>query len=206
VRPGTWGAWADVSSFHRGLNGIMIDVEGLPEGVELDARDFDFKVGTGGDPADWPAAPAPSSITTRRGGGSDGSDRVTLIWPDDAIKNAILQVTVVPSERTGLAADVFAFGNLVGNVGGSVARARVDAIDVFATTRAATRAAASVNSYFDHDRNGRVDLRDVLITRRNGGRRLSMSPLPPPPEPPAAPLAAPEKEQHSPATALLRGE
>ena len=181
--PSMRGGWADVSSYDKGINGVMIDVRGLAADVELDAGDFNFQVGSGGDPSGWGAGPAPSSITTRRGAGLDGSDRVTLVWPDNAIKNAILRVTVVPSDRTGLAADVFAFGNLVGSVAARMSRASVGVPDVLLTSRAASRGRADVDSLFDHDRNGRVDLRDALLARRNGGHSVYLRALPGLPDP-----------------------
>jgi 8-oxo-dGTP pyrophosphatase MutT (NUDIX family) len=47
--------------------------------------------------------------------GVGGSDRVTLVRADGAITNQWLEVTVKPTQRTGLTtADVFYFGNLIG--------------------------------------------------------------------------------------------
>jgi hypothetical protein len=37
-------------------------------------------------PADWADAPVPGSITVREGDGVDGSDRITIIWTDNAIQ------------------------------------------------------------------------------------------------------------------------
>ena len=47
----------------------------------------------------------PSSVSLRAGAGIDGSTRITLIWPDGAIKNTWLQVTVKSNTHTGLTAD-----------------------------------------------------------------------------------------------------
>ena len=61
---------------------------------------------------------APTRITVRPGAGQDGADRITLIWADNAIRNSWLQVTVLATDATGLAAnDVFYFGNAVGESG-----------------------------------------------------------------------------------------
>jgi hypothetical protein len=92
-------------------------------------------------------------------------------------------VTVIPSERTGLAADVFAVGNLVGSVGARMSRALVGLPDLLLTSRAAARGRADVGSLYDHDRNGRVDLRDALLVRRNGGRSVYLRALPGLPDP-----------------------
>ena len=90
-----------------------------------------FKVGNDGDPADWALLTTdPISITVRPGAGMNGSDRVTIIWADNLIQNEWLQVTVKP-DNTGLAAaDVFYFGNLMGESGDN---ATVDISDEDAT-------------------------------------------------------------------------
>ena len=50
--------------------------------------------------------------------GTGGSDRVTIIWDDNAIEKQWLQVTVKATDNTGLVADdVFYFGNAVGEAG-----------------------------------------------------------------------------------------
>jgi hypothetical protein len=56
--------FANVSSYGRGINGIMVDVRGLPAATtSLDASDFVFETSNGAGPAEWSAAPGPSSIT-----------------------------------------------------------------------------------------------------------------------------------------------
>src|SRR5205823_6374225 len=106
-------------SYSRGINGIMVDIAGLPTGAArgVNASDFVFKFGTGGDPATWVAAPAPLSVSQTQGAGTGGSYRVTIVWPDGAIKNTWLQVAVKANTVTGLASpDVFYFGNLAGEI------------------------------------------------------------------------------------------
>jgi ELWxxDGT repeat protein len=126
LRAGGATSFANVSSYTRGINGLMIDVAGLPAGGELSADDFAFRAGRSADTAAWADAPAPTSIAVRRGAGAGGGDRVTLTWPDGAIRNAWLQVTLKATANTGLPGDdVFYFGSLVGDAGGSGAP-RVD--------------------------------------------------------------------------------
>jgi hypothetical protein len=100
----------------------MIDVDDLPDSADqgLSAADFTFRTGAGGDPAGWAGAPNPSTIALRRGAGTNGADRVTLIWSDaTAVRNAWLQVTMNPGPNTGLpSSDAFYFGNLVGDATG----------------------------------------------------------------------------------------
>jgi len=54
----------------QGLNGIVLDIQNLPEASNLSAEDFEFQVSPQGafdeganPPAEWQAAPAPSSIS-----------------------------------------------------------------------------------------------------------------------------------------------
>jgi hypothetical protein len=117
--PGQPAGFGNSTAYGRGINGIMVDVLGLPEGVTPAAADFEFSVGSGGDPASWALAPDPSAVSVRRGEGANGADRLTLTWPDGAILNQWLRVTVRATANTGLAAaDVFYFGNLAGDVNG----------------------------------------------------------------------------------------
>ena len=96
----------------------------------MTAADFEFLVGNSSDLANWTAAPEPLSINVFPGWASDGSDRVTIIWPDGAIANQWLQVTVLANEHTGLAEpDVFYFGNAIGESGNATGNAIVNATD-----------------------------------------------------------------------------
>jgi ELWxxDGT repeat protein len=169
--------WGTFSTYSRGLNGLMVDLAGMPAGAGLSAADFDFGMGNSPDGALWTAAPAPSGIAVRRGAGPGGADRVTLVWPDGAIKNTWLRVTVKPTARTGLGGpDVFFFGSYPGEVGPIVSNPRrpppppnrqpsVDGRDVLATLRAISSAAAPVTSAFDFNRDGKVTAADVWVVR-----------------------------------------
>ncbi len=64
----------------------------------------------------------------------NGSDRVTIIWADDAIRNTWLQVVVLPTASTGLTApQLFYFGNAIGDSGDNTTKAWVNASDVTMT-------------------------------------------------------------------------
>jgi hypothetical protein len=182
--PGETPSFANVTSYGRGLTGVMVDVSHLPVGVVLTPDEYLARP-AGSPGGQFAPAPAPYAVAVRRGAGEGGSDRVTLYWADDpadpvgaAVRNGWLQVTVLANAVTGLAApDVFYFGNLVGSTGvpdpGTAGGFRVNYID-FARTRAASAAGqpAPVTSRFDHDRDGDVDADDQALVRLNFAARL----------------------------------
>ena len=159
---------ANYTSYSRGINGIMIDIAGLA-GTPT-AADFEFKVGNSNDPDTWATAPAPASITVRFGEGTDGGDRVTLIWDDNAIQKSWLQVTVKATANTGLAEDdVFYFGNAIGETGNSEAEALVNANDVVGTrdNPHGPFNRAMIDDAYDFNRDRLVNATDVILARDN---------------------------------------
>jgi hypothetical protein len=172
---GAKATFANYSSFSRGITGIMVDVWGLA-GTPT-AQDFSFLVGNSSTPGSWTAAAAPTGITVRAGAGVNGSDRVTLIWASGAVRNVWLQVGVKATAQTGLAsADVFYFGNLSGETGGSAtSTAKVDSTDL-ARIRL-NLGNVGITSVHDVNRDGRVNSTDLSAARLNitpigGGLRL----------------------------------
>jgi hypothetical protein len=196
--PGAQTSFANLSSYTRGINGVMIDVAELP--ADPTPADFSFKVPSPLNPSAWVDAPAPTGFSVRPL--ADPADpslrRVTFTWPDGAVRNTWLQVAVLANAATRRAApDVFYFGSLVGETGD---RAAVSGRDVVAVRNALPARGVPVTNRHDIDRNGRVDALDVLAVRRNVGKAL-----PPPVFPAAAPPAAPTHEETSPpATQLLK--
>jgi hypothetical protein len=118
--PGGTADFANYTSYSKGINGIMIDIANLPNnGTGIAANDFSFKVGNNNAPSSWANAATPASVSVRLGAGTNGSDRVTILWADRAIEKQWLQVTVLANADTGLVAnDVFYFGNAIAEVQG----------------------------------------------------------------------------------------
>ncbi len=163
--PGRPASFANYTSYSRGINGLMIDVAG-PTSIFV-ASDFIFRAGNDNNPTGWSQAPSPSSISILPGAGLSGSTRVEITWPDNAIQNEWLQVTVLADSDTGLASpDIFYFGNAIGETGNDPTSARVDAIDEIATRADATSDGAITNPY-DFNRDGVVDSQDEAIARNN---------------------------------------
>jgi hypothetical protein len=187
-----------ITGYDKGINALFVDVSNLPPvgegGVEvLSPADFRFRVGTGGDPSAWRAAPAPTGFAVHRGAGMHESDRVVFTWPDRAITNTWMQVTTLATGRTGLAApEVFSFGNLVGDTG---TFRRADELDFTRTVRVDGADSAAVRANFardtgppeqqyanryDHNRDRAVNVLDLMITQRNLARSLRPVTAPPP--------------------------
>ncbi|HYW78062.1 MAG TPA: beta-propeller fold lactonase family protein, partial [Thermoguttaceae bacterium] len=131
LRPGETATTANYTNYDKGINCIVVDIAELPNPTALNATDdFVLKVGNSNDPSNWPSAPVPLSTTVREGAGIDGTDRITIIWPDNAIQSQWLQVTVQATENTGLLEpDVFYFGNAPGEAGDQAVNAIVNATD-----------------------------------------------------------------------------
>jgi hypothetical protein len=158
----------NLTGYSRGINGVMIDVlGGLPATALAGiAQSIGLKAGAGGDPATWADAPRPSQIAVRPGAGVGGSDRITLVWPDGAIRKTWLRVSVPAVPEYGLAReDVFYFGNLVGETGDAASALRVAALDMAAVRRSISPAPVPVTSAADINRDGRVNALDLAAVR-----------------------------------------
>ncbi|MBX3733469.1 MAG: PQQ-dependent sugar dehydrogenase [Verrucomicrobiae bacterium] len=180
-RPSTLG---NISSYPRGINGLMLDIWRLPA-LPL-ASDIRVRVGNDDRPAGWAAGPAPSSITLRRAAGVAGSDRVTLLWPDGSISDRWVEVSLLPSPRTGIqSADTFYIGSSPGDTLDDFASPGVtsnDLIRVRMNPRSALNP-APITSPFDINRDRRVDSLDqaairMFETRGPTLRLIDLSPVP----------------------------
>ncbi|MBN2477233.1 MAG: lamin tail domain-containing protein [Pirellulales bacterium] len=168
--PGQTATLANYTSYFRGINGLMIDIAGLPGGAVLGTDDFLFRVGNSSDPSTWEAAAVPTIITVRPGDGVDGSDRVTIVWADYAIAKQWLQATVLVTDEIGLAdPDVFYFGNAVGEAGNSTADARINATDMLLARNNPRNFLnpAPLDFPYDFNRDARVNATDMLLARNN---------------------------------------
>jgi len=176
--PGQTATFVNYTSYTKGINGIMVDINGLP--ATPVAADFVFRVGNDNDPGAWAAAPAPQSITVRADAGTGDSERVTIIWADDdwmtptvepgAIAKQWLQVTVLATANTGLPEnDVFYFGNAIGESGNSIVDAAVNATDEIGARNHPHwfLDPAPIKDAYDYNRDKRVDATDQIIARNN---------------------------------------
>ena len=186
--PGVLAAFNNVSSYSRGINGIMVDITGSHSNITAD--DLFFEVGIPENepgvpnnpaPTSWITAPAPATVSVRADAGTGGADRVEIIWADEDIQNEWLRVTVLSTIDTGLASpDVFYFGNRVGDSGdgNQPSRAVTNAIDENGVLSHNTVLPAwePITNIYDFDRSGRVNAFDQNEARQNGGSLYYMTP------------------------------
>lgn len=200
--PGQIATFDNVSSFTKGINGVMIDIEGAHGSIS--AADFIFKVGNNNSPGTWASAPAPSTVSVLSGAGVNGSDRIEILWANNTIHGTWLEVITLSNPNTGLPstdllpegqADVFFFGSVRADsgLGDTTTQANVNATDELAARNNPASLAfhIPITNLFDYNRDGQVNTTDALASRNyptntgNVVRFLSIS------SPPAAPQAAP---------------
>ena len=195
--PGSGVATFDnITSYSRGINGIMVDLANPPGEITVD--DFAFKmstqVGANNTPSTWQAAPAPLAVSVRPGEGTSGTDRVVIIWADGAIANRWLEVTVKGNDVVGgfntdtglLESDVFYFGNRIGDTGSGTPNLAITSATDEIAARNNPGFGAAITNLFDFDRNGLVSAVDQIASRNNVGLLTKINIT----DPPASPLAA----------------
>jgi len=147
--PGQTANFTNYTSYEKGINGLMIDI----------------------------AAPASMPIAVRQGAGVNGSDRITIIWPDNAIEKRWLQVTIKVTDNTGLLEDdIFYFGNAPGEAGDSTINTVVNATDeiVARNFQHSAAAPALIDDPYDYNRDGLVNGTDQIIARGSQTNPLTM--------------------------------
>jgi hypothetical protein len=165
----------------RGINGLVFDFEGLP-GNSLAASDFEFKMSPLGafveqdhPPAGWQSAPDPSSILVIPG----SLDRVVIEWPENAIANRWLQITLQSNSNTGLAEpETFYVGHLLGETTGPNGGVYTVAFADITPIRSAVGQSVNSDSIHDIDKNGTVSFADISAMRANVGTQLTNITIP----------------------------
>lgn len=171
---GGTASFANLTSYHRGINGLMVDL--APGSAALTAADFAFRMGDGTDPSAWPVLGAAftPAVSTRAGAGVNGTSRVTLSFPDGAVRNTWLAVTVLANANTGLTEPLtFYAGNLVGEVGDPSTPNRVGGWDMYEFKRRPPAAPVPITNRFDVNRDGAYTVADRLIAHTNQQRSLA---------------------------------
>jgi len=205
--PGETADFQNYTSYSKGINGLMIDVDGLPPGYVPTTGELQFMVGNDSDPSGpgWSPVPLPWSVEVYAGEGDGGSDRISLIWGDGEIRNEWLQVT---AQLAGMdQPDVFYWGNAPAEAGDSMGGlpttsttdARVTTADLL-LARNNPRAflnPAGIDFPYDFDHDQRVNTIDVLLARNNQTSFFNDLKLISPSSAPAGDMAAAPAEETS---------
>ena len=177
--PGETATFVNYTSYSKGINGLIIDIARLPDPLELTLDDFEFRVGRNNDSSTWSVAPTPS-LSARPGEGVDGSDRITLVWPDNVIQQQWLEVRLKSGARTLLPEDdLFYFGNAIGETGNDPGGTLVTSIDVIAARdhQRGPFDLASADDVYDFNRDRLVSSIDVIVARDHQVGPLKALPL-----------------------------
>jgi subtilisin-like proprotein convertase family protein/Zn-dependent metalloprotease len=182
--PGQTATFDNYTSYSLGINGIALEVNDLNTVPTLaNVGDFfEFRVGNDNTPSGWATAPAPIDVVYQSDVNGAGTDRVFLVWADNAIENEWLQVNMLANSTTGLAAQsTFYYGNQIGETGNETNSTRVNLVDVGLTrTNQTGFTGAAIDNVYDFDRDGRVNLVDVAIARSNQTGFTSLALISPP--------------------------
>jgi len=171
--PAQTATFNNYTSFSKGINGIFVDFADLADPQNLGLADFEFRVGSGNDSPGWVAAPQPVNdiaADVRLGEGTAGSDRVTLIWNDNAIANQWLEVRVKATANTGFSFDdLFYVGNVIGETGNSPIDTAVTTTDLQSTADNPHGPfdRATITDFYDFNRDQLVGATDVVLARNN---------------------------------------
>ena len=174
--PGQQVTFANYTSYSNGINGVMVDLSAIPDPNGIGTDDLVFRVGNSQDLTAWVAAPAPLSIEVEVGGGDGGSDRIKIIWANNAIEKQWLEVTVLSNADTGLIEDdVFYFGNAIGDTGNDPDGTAVNISDENGARQNPRNFLdpAPIDDPYDFNRDGFVNISDENIARQNGTNFLT---------------------------------
>lgn len=175
--------FANLINSAQGINGLVIDIENPGNPESISESDFVFQVSPIGtfsqvlNPAEsWALAPQPASINVIQGSPS----RVIVQWPDNAIMNRWLRITVLSTSNTDLPAqEVFYIGHLLGETNGQVsAGALFVTFDDIMAIRQGIGNVVDAGSIIDIDKNGFVQFGDISSMRGNIGMGLTSITVP----------------------------
>ena len=201
---GTTAVFNNITSYSRGINGIMVDLSAGGNHAAISASDFIFKVGNNNAPSSWVAAPAPAGVSVVPGGGVGGSDRVIITWAAGAIRNQWLEVQVKANANTGLAAaDVHFWGNRIGDSGTSTLATTFNTNATDSAQAIATVGVVKpITDLRDFNRDKAVNATDSAIVFANVGmlNRLSVATVGP-----FAPVADPTSARDNGRSAVATG-
>ena len=174
--PGDTASFANYSNYSRGINGLIVDIA---NSSNVSASDFQFAAWNGIANSGFVNTWSTPTVTKLAGSGLNGSDRFKIEFPDSAIRDTWLRVTVLANANTQLLSnDVFYFGNAIGDVGqgnsGTPISVRADETDSQFMRRNQSPGAnsASITNVYDLNKDGRVNAIDLALLRQNQAKLL----------------------------------
>ncbi len=198
LNPGQIATTANYISYNKGINGLMIDVTPGPGCIPLPAgplaaSNFEFRIANSQNLGSYVLAAAPVSIDVTPGGGTGGSDRIKVIWANNAVPNTRWVRVRVKSNASGgniaLAADnIFYYGVAIGeSLTPSATRAIVSSTDeidarnhphnslsrVPVATNSTYAVPNAPDAKYDYDKSSTVSSTDEIIARNNPTNSLN---------------------------------
>ncbi|MEM6364809.1 MAG: proprotein convertase P-domain-containing protein, partial [Planctomycetota bacterium] len=184
--PGQDSSFDNYTSYILGLNGLIVDIDELPEMTTESQllEQIEFATWDGIDVAGFVAVGDSVTRTFELlpGQGQDGSTRLKITFGDNQIQNTWLRTTIPATPETGLeSADVFYVGNVIGDTGAgnTATRIRVNAADTafIRANQSLAPNSAAVDNPFDLNRDGRVNAADTAFVRANQDLAGSVAPI-----------------------------
>ena len=86
LKNGETASIQNISSYVKGINGLVLDMFLPPDAAALSFNDFEFRTGNQGPAETWDLAAVPVSIDVVGDAGLAGSTRVTISWEDGAVQ------------------------------------------------------------------------------------------------------------------------
>jgi len=170
------GTDRNISGAAKGINGVIIDVNGANPAA-LTVADFQFRTGTTNMPVSWASLGATPTIQVLPGMGLFGSTRVKIEFPDNSIRDTWLQLTVLANVRTNLSSpDVSYFGHSTGNIKNRAGIFRLDANDLLAIRYASSARDVTVNRPEDLNKDRKINSDDLRLAQQylRISKRLSL--------------------------------
>lgn len=170
---------ANLINSSRGVNGMVLDLDGLNN---LNNATLEYKMSPqgafneGDNPVTgWVDAPAPSSVSLLPGQGLGGSNRIALVWADNAIANRYVCVSLTVGGTRIFEVYV---GHLLGETTGPSNNSFTVAFADITPIRSAVGSAVDSSSPTDIDKNGTVSFADISAMRGNVGAQLTQITIP----------------------------
>jgi Abnormal spindle-like microcephaly-assoc'd, ASPM-SPD-2-Hydin len=166
---------ANFTNYSRGLNGIVVDMNGATNLAGIDVASFQFATWSSFQDAtpNFVTISPTVIVSTFAGGGLSGAGRIKLAFADNTIQESWLRVTVLANASTGLTApDVFYFGNARGDITPNASfptQIGLNALDLNQARNNQLGTGAVVSNIYDVDKNGAVNGLDLNQIRARQG-------------------------------------